>query len=151
MAFDRTNPTDLIALKSEVVNDPAGLGYVDGNLRLTLELLNIAENNLGNETGEDYLHVKKLMLILFGETLGSADQFKVDLLVNASDGLRDDISDFKALLKSLSGSLNTAILANTRDLTRAEVLFSSIPDANGTIESVIISRTDWITARDYVA
>ncbi len=47
MAFDRTDPADLLALKNEVNNDPEGLGYaavvnVTADL---LNLLNLPENN----------------------------------------------------------------------------------------------------------
>lgn len=40
MAFDRTDPTDLLALKTEINTDPDGLGYVPENTNAGVALIN---------------------------------------------------------------------------------------------------------------
>ena len=46
MAFDVNDPADLAALKSEVINDPQGYGYVPDNTVDVLEKINLASLHL---------------------------------------------------------------------------------------------------------
>lgn len=150
MAFDRNNTADLIALRDEELNDPINMGYlaVDGITNETLSLFNQSANNVGLETGEDFLNSETFLKILFAENINSQDQFKLQLLFIASNGLSDDVSSFKSSISALSISLSDEITANTRLLSRAEVLFGVV-DSNGSMEKVVISKQDWIAARDY--
>ena len=151
MAFDKTNTTHLIALRDEESLDPISMGYaaVTGQTQKTLSLFNTPSSNTESTSGQDFLVAEKLLEILFGEAISSQDQFKLQLLFEATNGLTDDLSQFKADVSALSGSLSTAISNNLRELSRAEVLFGSL-DSNNSYERVIITKADWIAARDYV-
>lgn len=47
MAFDRTDPADLAALKTEVTTDPLGLGYVPENTQAgVLDIINLTRGTI---------------------------------------------------------------------------------------------------------
>lgn len=148
MAFDRNNPADLLALKTEVETDPVGVGYnPNGNENTLVDLLNSPAANPGLETGLDYITVKRLLDVIFNEAISSQDQFKIQLLFEATEGFYDDLSDYRASIGGLSANLQLAVDAITRKLSRSEILFSSV-DANGTTERTILTIDDWHAARD---
>lgn len=143
MAFDRNNPADLLALKTEVTTDPLGRGYNIESTTIVLDLLNNPSNNVSGETGPAALNSDVLLKAIFDEPISSQDQFKVDLVF----GIGGDLSKFRADLSGLSVGLSNAIAGITRPLNRAEVLFA-VNDENGTRENVTITREDWLAARD---
>lgn len=148
MAFDVENQAHLTALKTEVETDPTGIGYNLADTNDILARLNDPAFNLGGQTGPDKLTPRTFAKALIGVAVSSQDQFTVQLMFEASEGLDEDISDFR--LKALTGlgtNVQNAINSITRSLNRAEVLFSDI-DSNGVQESVTISRDDWFAARD---
>lgn len=147
MAFDRSNPTHLAALKSEVLTDPIAMGYVSGNTGDVLSRLNDPALNVGGDTGADFLTPKNLLNVLFGEAISSQDQFKIQLVFESASTIDDDISIFRDDLSALGVGLATAIGTITRSLSRGEVLFGAL-DANGSYEKVYITREDWLAARD---
>ena len=149
MAFDGNDPADLLALKNEVNNDPASMGYaaaVDNTSDL-LSLLNETIHNTTPEDGATALTCEDLLKMLFAENISAGDQFRVQLIFEMTDGADSDISRFKSEVAALDTGLASKINAHVRPLTRAEVLFSDL-DANGVKEVVNISRLDWIAARD---
>ena len=151
MAFDVTNTNDLAALRDEQLNDPVGMGYaaVDGDVNKTLDLFNNEANNVGVEVGNAKLLAGDLLSIIFGISVSSQDQFKIQLVFESSSGTESDVSAYRPDLIALSNALADEINLHTRHLNRAEALFSNV-DANGVIETVVISRSDWFAARDHV-
>jgi len=147
MAFDRSNSADLLALKNEVNGDPLGAGYLTQGTQGILDLLNNPANNLAPETGADSMTAEKLLKVIYPEAVNSQDQFKLQLLFEATGNLGSDLSLFKNEVSALSPALAAAVAGIIRDLSRAEVLFS-IDDDNGVREKVYISRDDYLTARD---
>lgn len=147
MAFDRNNPANLAALKAEIESDPAGVGYTPDVTGDLLSQINSAENNPGADTGSDFVTVRNLWSALFPIAISSQDQFKIQLVFEASEGLDADVSELRVELSALSTPIANAIAGIIRNLSRAEVLFSDI-DANGSTEVVLISRDDWIAARN---
>lgn len=150
MAFDRTNPSDLLTLKTEVNTDLIGMGYAAaGTDAEIVALLNDPASNVEDPipTGQAALTIASLMKIIFPISVASGDQFKVQLLFEASNSQFDDISQYRSDVAALSVALGNALAADVRDLSRAEVLFGVV-DANGTYETVNLTVQDWIAARD---
>lgn len=149
MSFDKTDPADLLALKNEVNDDPLGMGYdPPAGTQPVLDLLNIPANNLSPADGDSPVIANVLLKVIFGESISAQDQFKLQLLFEASSDLDADLSEYRALITALSNPLGIALAAALiRALSRAEVLFSDV-DVNGTTELITISRNDWIAARD---
>lgn len=150
MAFNRSDSADLTALKNEVNNDPANVGYaaVLDDTSALLSLLNDPANNPGGETGVPPLLAKDLWKVI-AEDSATATQFEFNIsnLFAMVSSLDDDISDYRTTVKGLGDAqVNTGIDALTRPLSRAEVLFADTL-ANGNTEQVTISRDDWIAAR----
>ena len=148
MAFDRNNPEDLAALKTEITTDPTGLGYAAApNLDTALDLINNPIHIDPPVLGQDFATARRILKSIYPEPISSQDQFKVQLLFEGSDGMNSDLSEFKPELSALSGGIATAIASITRNLSRAEILFSVLNE-NGVNERVVISQQDWIAARD---
>jgi len=151
MGFDRTNSTDLAALKSEVNTDPIAMGYnPTGATQQLLNLLNDPANNTGGETTSAPLTARVLWEIAADnpDDLTPHGQFSEgDALV--FQGLWEisidpdaDISWARMRVLNLfpaNDGLRTDLEALVRALSRAEVLFG---------EGTVISRDDWIAARD---
>ncbi len=147
MAFDVTNPADLLTLKTEQATDPIGMGYaaVDGSTKRTLALFNDGELNVGGQTTGS-LTVRGLCGAVDPDEM-SAQQVDSGKLryVHAMMGqpLSEDISEFlpQLLVVFDQGGANTtaALNAALRRLSRAEILFG---------DGTVISKTDWFAARD---
>ena len=147
MAFDRTDPADLLALKTEYTDDPIGMGYAGAGTATVkiIGLFNDPESIVGLETIGS-LSVREFLLLADPSEI-SAQQVSpkivyAEMLMNGS-GLDADISEFLPNLQlvfatqaanTLAG-LNSAI----RTMSRAEVLFGA---------GTSISRDDWYAARD---
>jgi hypothetical protein len=153
MAFDRTDPADLLALKTEVNTDPIGMGYaaVVANTAQLLKLLNDTDANVGDGTPGQETQVARVFDVLAmldaldpteyeaQQTVAGAPNY-VHTLVEV--GARFDISAYKTKFRSLfATNSNTvaALDAQVQAISRAEALFG--------VETVI-SRDDWIAARD---
>lgn len=149
MSFDVNNPAHLLILKTEEETDPAGVGYAAalGNTHVLLDLFNLPANNPGPETGIDFLTAEACLLAIFGVSISSQDQFKIQLLFEGSESLQSDLSDFRLQIRGLSAPILAAIDTIIRPLSRVEVVFADL-DINGVMERVVISRNDWIAARD---
>lgn len=146
MAFDRTNPTHLATLKTEVKTDPIRMGYViQGNVDNILKKLNSPDSNIGGETIPRPFDALALMEALdptefdAQQTEGGAMTYSHMLLELAA---YSSIELFKAKFKSMfaaNSATVTALNAQEIDLSRAEVLFGV---------GTVISLLDWQTARD---
>ncbi len=129
MAFDRTNPTQLAELQSELTNDPISMGYSQISSAAQLSaIISDPDDNVGNDTtGADF--TKELVLqVIEPDDLTVGGQFTqgelewVSLMM-AGDA---DISQFKAKFSGLFqantdtvNNLNAQVMA----ISRAEVLW----------------------------
>lgn len=148
MAFDRTDPADLAALKSEVEVDPIGMGYaaVIDKTKDLLELLNEPANNVGGETAARVFDVFA-MLDAFdptdlddNQTVNGAANY-VHILVelwNAERSITAYKDKFRSCFAPTSATV-VALDAQNAALSRAEVLFG---------QGTIITKDDWFAARD---
>lgn len=150
MAFDVNNPAHKITLRDEQSIDPILMGYaaVDGDTTKTLDLFNNADKNVQPISGAKALTAKDLVAMIFEDAVNAQDQFSIQSLLEVTSDLNSDISDFRATI-GLINTFATAITNHVRPLNRVEVLFAEL-DSNGVMETVMISKTDWFAARDYV-
>ena len=157
MAFDRTNPVDLLALKSEESLDPISMGYaaVSGQTKKTLDLFNLAENNVGTDpedfigevfTSEVAMDVIDPVEITVGSKFSEGQARWLGYLFSAADSLGANFSKFEPKFRELfagyvpASNTLTNLDARNRKLSRAERLFGV---------GTVISREDWFAARDY--
>ena len=151
MAFDRSDPTDLASLKSEVNTDPIAMGYnPTGSTQQLLNKLNDPANNVGGDTATAPLTARLLWeaaadnsddLTPHGQ-FSEGDQIAFRGLLEISESPDDDISWARTRVANLfpaQDGLRQALEAQVRALSRAEVLFG---------ENTNISREDWFAARD---
>lgn len=150
MAFDVTNPADLLTLKTEVADDPLSMGYnPDVSTQQLLNQLNDGDKNVGGETTGDKLTASLLLdaivanpddMTIGGQfTQGESDAIK---MVLGATSLGENIERYRAQITGMfaaNDDLRLQLEAQLRLLSRAEVLFG---------EGTNISRTDWITARE---
>ena len=143
MSFDRTDPADLLALKTEVNTDPISMGYDPaGATALILKLLNDPSNNVGGDTAARPFDVSAMLDALDPTELGAqqteagAAEYTNTLAVVGS------IEAYKTKWRSMfaaNSATVTALDAQTSLLSRAEVLLG---------QGTTISRDDWFAARD---
>lgn len=147
MAFDRTNPAHLTAAR-DYITVTKGLP-VTTDTPVILDHFNDPSLNPTPANGANPLTARRLVDAVWESTVASQDQFKVQLLVEATTSIDDDVSDWRLRAIALGTQLGNAISAQTRALSWAEVTFGAA-DANGVYESVVITRDDWFAARDSV-
>lgn len=147
MAFDKTDPVDLLALKTEEATDPIGMGYAaaQGGTKTTLNFFNLASLNVGGETTITEMTVEVLLREMVP---GDFDDPQVTegerLFIQSllSREFSEDIDRFKLkIIATLANNSQTEtnLDALVRGLSRAEVLFG---------KGTVISKADWIAARD---
>ena len=155
MAFDRNDPADLAALKTEVVTNPrgaTGLGDPAGPGQAILDALNLAENNPTPETGKPPLLAREVWLIRSTALLGAEQEQIISDLFRLVDGLDADISEFHAAIAEQDNELKTALDNRPVQISIAQSLFADqlYPDpTHGHItEPVTLTLSDWHAARD---
>lgn len=151
MAFDKTDPAHLLALKTEVSADPIGMGYaaVVDQTTLLLKLLNDPANNVGADTVAQEMTPAVLLDVVDAAEYGGnqVSQGQRDWLKMVFDhGLitGEAIEQFRAKIKAIfpnNGPTNAAIDALQRALSRAEAVPLFGP-------GTIIGKNDWFAARD---
>jgi hypothetical protein len=144
MAFDANNTAHLTTLRD--YGNSLGFG---GSTQSILDAVNLPENNPTTTNGPDRMTATALLFAIFDVAISSQDQFKVQLLFEATEGRSGDLSDFREKVKNLSTALSSAVDGIVRALSWAEVTFGTL-DVNGVYERVVISRNDWFAARDYI-
>jgi len=135
MAFDRTNPTQLAALKSELTVDPAGVGYASiQNTNLKARSVSDPAANPGTETTGSPITARVLWELCadhagdltIGGQFTQGEQFVVQQLFELTQDQNEDISwaraRFRAFFPAQAGIV-AALDALLRKLSRAEVLF----------------------------
>jgi len=142
MAFDRTDPTDLAALKAEVNTDPISMGYdPSGATSQLLKLLNDPANNVGGETSARVFDVSALL-----DALDPADLDAQQTNAHAAQWINTIVQNgdtepyknkFRDLFAANSATV-TALDAQVSALSRGEVLFG---------QATNITREDWFAAR----
>jgi hypothetical protein len=147
MAFDRTDPADLAALKTEVTTDPIAMGYdPTGATTLILKLLNDPAVNVGGETAARPFDVAAMLDALdpteldAQQTTVGTDGYVQALISSSLGGV--DIEPYRAKFRALFAANSATVLAldaQTAALSRGEVLFG---------QGTTITRDDWIAARD---
>lgn len=152
MAFDRTNPAHLTALKDEVINNPRGaIGLGDPN-DVDLDALNLPSRNPVVELGKPRLLAREVWVIRAGALLATEQEVIISDLFSLVDGLDSDVSEFHASIAEQDNELSTALDNRPIQISIAQSLFGDdlFTDAtHGSIkEEVILSLSDWHAARD---
>lgn len=148
MAFDRNNFTDLTALKSEVLNDPVGVGYA-ASINVTSELLSLLNDpasNPGNETVSipvEELDITDISAVIDPseyDALSAYNKEWVKMFINRpkDEGLRSYQTKFLAIFGQGTVTRSAVIALRAKKASRAEVLFGV---------NTVISRDDLIRAR----
>ena len=143
MAFDRTDPTDLAALKSEESVDPISMGYASANNTTQLiSLFNDPANNVGGETSDRPFDVSAMLDALepddFAAPQTSADAAEYTNTLTVYGNISGYKTKWRGLFAANSATV-TALDAQTSPLSRVEVLFG---------QGTVISKDDWFAARD---
>ena len=149
MSFDRSDPADLLALKTEVNSDPIGMGYdATGPTKAILDLLNEPASNVGGETTGEDLTVNLLLAAIDPNELTVGGQFTegelawLKLVVESTQSPEENIEQHRAKITALfqpSDQTRVDLEAQSRAMSRAEVRFGI---------GTNISRQDWFSARD---
>ena len=142
MSFDGSNAAHLVTLRD--YGNSLGLG----STQAILDQFNLPENNPSPASGPAMMTANNLLVAIFDVPISSQDQFRIQLLFEATQGREGDLSEFRSLVSVLSASISSAISGIVRALSYADATFG-IVDTNGTHETVTISESDWFTARDY--
>lgn len=145
MAFDRGNPADLAALKSEVELDPITMGYDALNPNQLVRLLNDPADNVGGETTAETLNVARLLDVVDmadfdAPQVTDGERRFIESFLNRD--FNEDIDRWKAKIQSAfqsNSGTSDAIDALVRPLSRGEVLFG---------DGTVLTREDWYAARD---
>ena len=155
MAFDRTNPADLAALKAEVNTDPDALGYdqsvtQDG----VLDIINLARTAYTQQKEK-----VSAAAIRSGTSYDGYDGLAIDeqewlRWMTGSNGFEEENMPVTADLRArLTGDGGTSIWAPA-DRTAMEAAMVAVFDRDGSRAEDLfgigttISRDDWIAARD---
>lgn len=143
MAFDRNNAADLAALKLEVETDPIGMGYNPISDQQVIKPINDPDANVGGETvARTFDHFAMLEALDPADLEAQQTNTGAGAYVQALAIYQGDISSFKAKFRALfagNSATVTALDAQTRPLSRAEVLFGV---------DTVITAPDWWAARD---
>jgi hypothetical protein len=149
MAFDRNNPTDLQALKSEVETDPTGQDYASasGATQGILEKLNNPAENVSGDTinrPTEELDVPDIAGVIDEGEYSLLNEYNkewVKMFIKQDPSIL--LKPYQAKMLDIfpdGSTTRTAILAlRQKDASRAEVLWGV---------NTYISRDDWIAARD---
>ena len=157
MAFDRTNPADLLALKTEVNTDPTGLGYApDAGTGGLLDLLN-GKNpaTLVQKPKISSAAVRSAVTYDAYNTLAIDEQEWLRWLTGSNGFEEENLPVSADLRLQLTGDgtpTNSFWSAAQRTVMVAAML--AIMDVPGSRAEILwgfgtsISRDDWIAARD---
>ncbi len=150
MAFDVTNPSDLAALKDEVILDPVGVGYdVNGPTRDIVFLLNDADSNPTSATVtkpvED-LQISDVAFAIVTTEYGGLDEYykewvKSFIAMDEDAELAPHVSMFLKVFTNGNAPQTRAAItaARQKDASRAEELFGV---------NTVLTEEDWFAARD---
>ncbi len=157
MAFNRTDSADLLALKTEVNNDPLALGYnpSSGNTGLILTTINAKNYTVGKPKISS-------ALIRSSTTYDAYNTLTIDeqewlIWMTGNNGFNEEnvpvTTDLKVQLTG-NGSPNNSIWATAHrsSMVAAMDALINVPGSRAEIlfgYNTVISRDDWLAARDY--
>lgn len=140
--FDPTNTTHLQQLKSEVLNDPIGMGYVKSDNSDIRQKINHPASNVGGETGSEEATVGMLMKHLDLTELAAlnqAQQFYVEMVLHwQPDTLIDFLRSRLVAIFGVQSNTVQGVASELVPLSRAEVLWG---------EGTQINRDNLVAAR----
>ena len=159
MSFDRNNPDDLLALKTEVNTDPNSYGYVpeDTNLVLNILALKRAEITVSKPKISAALVRAAVYLDAYDNLL--ADRQEWLRWVTGSNGIDEEslvvTQDLRDRLTGvLGGSITGDSIWAAADDDVMEPIMLALIDIDGSRAEelwgfgTVINRDDWIAARD---
>ena len=144
--FDRTDPADLLALKTEVDTDPICMGYLPvlGTAAM-LDLLNNPAKNLGGEIGRVLLTSGVLLDVLVPSDLDEIDDGErsyIEAMINR---------DFDTDIERYREQIREALLLDSETVFAMDTLMERISRAEALFgRSTVIGKSDWFAARDFV-
>ena len=131
MAFDRTNPADLLTLKNEIDNDPQGLGLTaqKQNVVPLFALLHDRALGGGNVTRPaeelDIPDISAVIDPLEYDALAAYDRIWVEMLINQNGSIK--LAPFKAKFLQIFSAISATRIAVIALLpipgSRIEILF----------------------------
>jgi hypothetical protein len=155
MSFDVNDPTDLAELKSEIENDPLGLGYdVDGNSSVLVGLI--------NEDNPAFIVSKPKISSALVRSATTYDAFEGLLgpeenwlqWMTGSNGFEEEnmvvTPDLRASLVG-PGSASIWAVADRTEMNAAMLALIDVPGSRAEIlwgYGTTISQSDWFAARD---
>lgn len=148
MAFDRSNPANLLALKNEVNDDPNLMGYnINGPTQSILNLLNIESNNTEpSDFTRDVadLKVSDIANIIDPVEFAGLNEYQKEWVISLINKPSDESAiEFKSYFLSLftngSDTRNAAIALLDVAQSRSDQLFGY---------RTILTAKDWQAARD---
>jgi len=158
--FDRTDPADLLALKTEVNDDPLGLGYdaVSGSTTTVLTAINAKDAQFTvSKPKISAADVRATCTYDAYNNLAIDEQEWIQWMTGSNGSGEESLivtADLRLQLTDAEGSGTNSIWAvadrtemNTAMLALMDVAGSRAEDLFG--YGTNISRTDWLAARDY--
>jgi len=145
MAFNRGNPADLLALKTEVETDPISMGYTLNNVTQLIKTINDPADNVGGDTTGVVLTTGNLLTAMIPDDLdaqqvGDGERRYIEAFLGRD--FNEIIEPYRAQIRNAFKTNSTTVAnldALIQPLSRAEVLFG---------EDTILVREDWFVARD---
>lgn len=148
MAFDRTNPTDLLALQTELNTDPIGMGYASvNNNNVLTTMLNDPDQNVGGDTVSREFDAYAMLDALDPTELDdqqtnafAANYSHMLLEISTFNSIEDYKSKWRSMFQANSNTV-VALDAQVRALSRAEVLFGT---------NTVLVKDDVAAALNYI-
>ena len=154
MAFDRTDPADLLALKNEIANDPDGLGYLPGSTQQgVLDVINLARPTY--TVSKPKISAANVRSATTYDAYNAllADEQEWLRWITGSNGVNEEslvvTPDLRTQLTDAADSIwsaGTKVVMNAAMLALIDIDGSRAEDLFGF--GTVISRDDWFEARD---
>ena len=155
MAFDRTNPTDLAALNTEMFTDPLGLGYQPENTDYSLNLINAT--NASYSVTKDFISSKDIRSATtydaYNNILADEQEWLRWMTGSGGEG-ENDVKVTADLKTQLTGPDAASIwaAANRTEMNAAMLALTDVPGSRAEVlfgYGTLISKDDWIAAKVY--
>ena len=153
MSFDRNDPADLLALKTEVTTDPLGLGYdTDANVTQITDIINSKDFTVSKPKISSAL-VRSTCTYDAYNGLAIDEQEWLTWMTGSNGYEEENMTVTDDLRTQLAGSGSDSIWA-VADRTAMVTAMTELIDVHGSRAEVLfgygtsISTDDWTTARD---